>query len=75
MENNFRTLLAKKKLRMVDIHHKTGISMTTLGNLYHERTSNPEAQTLTKVCEALECTLDELVPLEEQRLLSRIEVT
>ena len=49
--------------------------MTTLGNLYHERTSNPEAQTLTKVCEALECTLDELVPLEEQRLLSRIEVT
>ncbi|WP_392425218.1 helix-turn-helix domain-containing protein [Dolosigranulum pigrum] len=66
MENNFRVLLAEKKLRMTDVHEVTGVSMTTLGNLYHERTSNPSLQVLKKLCEALDCTLDELIPMEEQ---------
>lgn len=65
MKNNFRILLAEQKLKMVDINRETGISYQTLGSLYHERTKNPSIQVLKKICEALDCTLDELIPNEE----------
>lgn len=53
MENNFRIILAKKR--------KTGISKSTLTNFYYERTENPELQTIVKVADFLNVSVDELI--------------
>ena len=60
MRNNFRVILAKKRKTVADLSKDTGISKTTLTNLYYERTKNPDSQTLLKLSNALGVTIDEI---------------
>lgn len=65
MKNNFRVLLAKKRLNVSDVAEATGISKSTLIALYYERTKRPDIETLTKVANYLGVTIDELLTPEE----------
>ncbi|MFU2205315.1 helix-turn-helix domain-containing protein [Streptococcus pluranimalium] len=65
MKNNLRIILAKERKKVSDLHEATGISKTTLTALYYERTKNPEVETLLKIANALNVTLDELLTVEE----------
>ena len=64
MRNNFRVILAKKRKTVADLSKDTGISKTTLTNLYYERTKNPDSQTLLKLSKALGVTIDEILTVE-----------
>jgi len=64
MKNNFRVILAKKRKTVADLSKDTGISKTTLTNLYYERTKNPDSQTLLKLSKALGVTIDEILTIE-----------
>lgn len=63
MKNNFSIILATKRKKISDVHADTGISTTTLTNLYYERDVNPSANTLIRIAKYLECTVDELLGL------------
>lgn len=65
MENNLRVILAKQRKKVSDIHNATGISKTTLTALYYERTKNPDTQTILKIAEYLDVTLDELLIVKD----------
>ena len=65
MRNNFRVILAKKRKTVADLSKDTGISKSTLTNLYYERTKNPDSQTLLKLSKSLGVTIDELLNVEE----------
>ncbi|MCP9037472.1 helix-turn-helix transcriptional regulator [Streptococcus oralis] len=65
MKNNFRIILAKQRKKIVDVYKATGISRSTLANLYYERAKNPELKTLLKIADYLGVTLDKLLTLEE----------
>ena len=65
MRNNFRVILAKKRKTVADLSKDTGISKTTLTNLYYERIKNPDSQTLLKLSKSLGVTIDELLNVEE----------
>lgn len=65
MRNNFRVILAKKRKTVADLSKDTGISKTTLTNLYYDRTKNPDSQTLLKLSKSLGVTIDELLNVEE----------
>ncbi|HEQ4235807.1 TPA: helix-turn-helix transcriptional regulator, partial [Streptococcus pyogenes] len=43
----------------------TGLSSGTLISLYYERTKRPDIETLQKVADYLEVTLDELLTVED----------
>ncbi|EMF48550.1 helix-turn-helix domain-containing protein [Streptococcus parauberis] len=64
MKNNFRVLLAKRRIKISDVHRKTHVSKSTLTDLYYERTKNPKTETLLKVANFLDVTLDELLATE-----------
>lgn len=64
MENNFRVILAKQRKKISDVYRETGISKSTLANLYYERSKNPELKTLLKIADYLGVTLDELLKPE-----------
>ena len=64
MRNNFRVILAKKRRTVAELSEDTGISKTTLTNLYYERTKNPDSQTLLKLSKALGVTIDDLLTVE-----------
>lgn len=65
MKNNFRIILAKQKKKISDIYRETGISKSTLTALFYERSKNPNTETLIKIANCLNVTLDELLTPED----------
>lgn len=61
MKNNFSKLLGEKLLRMSDVSKATGISRSVLSELYYQRTTNIQLETLIKICDYLEISLSELI--------------
>lgn len=61
MNNNLRVILAKQRKTVADAHHATGLSKATVTNIYYERANNPELQTLLKIAEYLDVSIDELL--------------
>lgn len=66
MLNNFRVILANQRKSIADVHEVTGVSKSTLTNLYYERSKNPELQTLIKIANYLKVSLDELLKVESE---------
>lgn len=60
-----KILLSKKlgELRwtQADLARKTGIRPTTINEMYHELCERVNLEHLDKICEALDCPLDEIV--------------
>ncbi|MDK9843174.1 helix-turn-helix domain-containing protein [Staphylococcus equorum] len=65
MENNFRILIAERKLNIADVYEDTGIAKTTLYGLYKETTKNPDTRTVMKLCKYLEVTPNEFFGIKE----------
>lgn len=58
--NNLAVLMARKKIRIAELHRLTGISASTLSNIYNEKTEMISFHTIEKLCWALECAVGEL---------------
>ena len=56
-----RVILAKKRLKVADVARETGLSKSTLTALYYERSKNTTFETLQKVADFLEVTIDDLL--------------
>ncbi|MRI80719.1 helix-turn-helix domain-containing protein [Aerococcaceae bacterium DSM 109653] len=72
MENNFRVILAVKRLKISDVIEATGISRTTLTNLFYERLKNPNYATLQSVADFLDVSIDELVNKDFRMLKTEV---
>ena len=51
MKNNFRVILAKKRLKISKVSKETGIARSTLVPLFYERDVNPTTKTLLKLAD------------------------
>lgn len=60
-----RILLSKKlgevRWTQADLVRKTGIRPATINELYHELAERVSLEQLDKICEALDCDLEEIV--------------
>ncbi|WP_336877783.1 helix-turn-helix transcriptional regulator [Staphylococcus nepalensis] len=65
MENEFRVILARKKLKISDVFRDTGIAKTTLYGISEETTKHPSATTILKLCEYLEVTPNEFFGIKK----------
>ncbi len=54
-------LMGKHKLKIQDIADKTGLSRTTISNMYHEKISAISFETITKLCELFNCKIQDLI--------------
>ncbi len=55
-------LLGERKMKMADLSKITGINKNTLSDLYYEeKVKGIRVETLEKICEALGCTVGELI--------------
>lgn len=62
--------LGDRRWTQADLARKTGIRPTTINELYHEMVDRVNLEHLDLICEALDCSLDELivrVPNKEPR--------
>ena len=63
MKNNFSKLIGVKKIKISQVAKETGISRTTLTDLYYERTTRVDFKTLNVLCKYLEITPNDLLLL------------
>ncbi|WP_171335599.1 helix-turn-helix domain-containing protein [Enterococcus cecorum] len=71
MSNNLRVILAKKRMKVSDLHRLTGVSKTTLQKMYYEQSDSFKSDTLFRICEALGITLNDLFDdVEKQNVIS-----
>lgn len=61
MKNNLSKILGERLLKVSDVHAGTGISKTTLANIYYQRTATVKINTLIKICDYLQIPLSELI--------------
>jgi putative transcriptional regulator len=60
LKNNLAVLMAKKKIRIAELHRLTEISASTLSKLYNEKTNMISFHTVEKLCDLLDCSVGEL---------------
>jgi len=58
---HFSRLLGERKLTLQKVHEGTGISRTTLTDIYHEKVKQMKFETMQKLCDFLECKVGDLL--------------
>lgn len=57
---NLSTLMGMKRYSIQDVHSQTGLSRNTISNLYNDKASRIDYETIEKLCNLFECTPNEL---------------
>lgn len=60
INNKLSEILGKKRIRMSELQKMTGLSHTTIINIYYDRSKNISFDTINKLCTALDCSIGEL---------------
>lgn len=61
---NLSTLMGKKRLLIKDVHEHTGLSRKTISNLYNDKATRVDFETIEKLCALFECEIGELLVRE-----------
>ncbi len=59
-------LLGDRKMSVLALKRRTGLSYVTLQNLYHEKTAGVTFYTIDKICKSLECNTGDLLEYVEE---------
>ena len=54
-------LLGERRMTQTELARKTGIRIATINELYHELVTRVNLEHLDKICEALDCNLEDLI--------------
>lgn len=65
ISNNFSRLLGERLLKISKVADETGISRTTLTNLYYRRSTAITFDVLNKLCEYLNCQITDIMEYKE----------
>lgn len=57
---NLSTLMGKKRFSIQDVHTLTGLSRSTVSNLYNDKATRIDFDTLEKLCSLFKCSADDL---------------
>lgn len=64
IENKLSVILGKKRLNISEVSRKTGISRTTLTNLYYGKGTAISFTVLARLCDYLSCDIQDILYLE-----------
>ena len=63
---NLSTLMGRNRYLIKDVHEKTGLSRNTVSNLYNNKATRIDYETIEKLCDLFNCELSELFALENE---------
>ena len=56
-------LMGERKITLQEVHNQTGISRTTLTDIYYEKVKQMKFETIEKLCRAFGCQIGDLLEL------------
>ena len=60
MHCTLSTLMGKARYTIQDVHDKTGLSRTTIAQLYHDKATRVDYETIEKLCRLFDCGIADL---------------
>lgn len=66
VRNRFSTVLGEKRVRIAAISRDTGISRTTLTNLYYDRNCVITFSVIGKLCDYLHCGITDIIEYTQE---------
>lgn len=54
------TLMGKKRVTIQEVHNLTGLSRNTIANLYYDRATRIDYETVGKLCDYFSCNINDL---------------
>lgn len=66
INNNFSRILGERLLKISKISKDTGISRTTLTNIYYKRCTYISFDVLDKLCNYLDCKLEDIIEYKKE---------
>lgn len=68
ISNKFSAILGERLLKISKVAEDTGISRTTLTNLYYRKTKCINFETLDKLCGYLGCTIEDILEYHPEEI-------
>lgn len=64
MHCQLSTLMGQSRYSIQDVHIKTGLARSTVTQLYHDKATRIDFDTIEKLCALFECDITALLELE-----------
>ncbi len=59
------TLMGRERYSIEDVHEKTGLSRKAISNLYNDKATRVDLETVEKLCNLFKCNIGELFEIRE----------
>lgn len=66
INDNLRILMAQRFLKLSQVAKETGISRSTLTNIYYSKNKMISLDTLDKLCKYFNCQITDILELEQE---------
>lgn len=66
VKSNLSTLMGQYRYSIKDVHEKTGLARGTISNLYNDKATRIDYETISKLCGLFNCSIKDLLKLEEK---------
>lgn len=68
------TLMGRHRYTIQDVHEKTGLSRNTISNLYNDKATRVDYETVEKLCRLFACQINELFEITDNNMISQSEI-
>lgn len=62
---NLSTLMGKYRYSIQDVHEKTGLARATISNLYNDKATRIDYDTIARLCDLFQCDVQSLLMMEK----------
>jgi DNA-binding Xre family transcriptional regulator len=56
--------MGQARYSIQDVHNKTGLARSTVAQLYHDKATRIDFETIEKLCNLFDCSISDLLELE-----------
>ena len=61
LKNHLSKLMGKKRYTIIEVSRKTGLTTSTISNLYNDKVKRLDFDTLEKLCKLFNCQPNDLI--------------
>lgn len=61
------TLMGAKRVTIQEVHNSTGLSRNTISNLYYDRATRVDYETVSRLCDYFQCEVEDLLICEKKQ--------
>ena len=66
VQSNLSTLMGARRYSIKDVREKTGLSRGTISNLYNDKATRIDYDTIAKLCELFGCEVGALLVIDKK---------